>query len=295
MRDTQASSTALLIARSMLLASASPPLNVLVPENAVHLTRRFLASAPPARLLDFALRYAWSRKALLGLERLILPGIVLHYLVRKQLIEDHVRTSLNERQNTQLVVLGAGLDTLAWRPHDHGATTAFELDHPATQHLKRDADLATPPVLLSADFTSEMPDALLAAAPGFAPSRLTVFVAEGLLMYFPPERVAELLASVSRVASSNSRFVFTFMETRHGLAPGFRGGHRLVDAWLRHRREPFLWSTTRTELPQFLARHGWHLEHLSSSAELRSRFLTAPAFDSLPLAEGESIALARRL
>jgi methyltransferase (TIGR00027 family) len=294
-RDTQASSTALLIARSMLLAAATPPLSTLVPDQTVHLTRCFLASAPPARLIDFALRHTWSRSVLIALERMILPGIVLHYLVRKQLIEEHVRTFLEKRSDRQLVVLGAGLDTLAWRPRDHGAATAFELDHPATQKLKHAAGLAAAPVGLPADFTRELPDALLAAAPGFDAARPTAFVAEGLLMYFPPERVSKLLSSVSRIAAPESRLVFTFMESRPDQAPGFRDSHRLVDAWLRHRREPFRWSIARAEIPLFLERHGWRLEHLSSPAELRARFLAAPAFDPLPLAEGESIALARRL
>jgi methyltransferase (TIGR00027 family) len=294
-RDTQASSTALLIARSMLLAAATPPLRALVPEETVRLTRRFLASAPPARLLDLALRHAWSRKLLLRLERLVLPGIILHYLVRKQLIEEHVRAFLAKTSDRQLVVLGAGLDTLAWRSRTHGAAAAFELDHPATQKLKRAASLTDAPILLPADFTRELPDALLAATPGFDSSRPTAFVAEGLLMYFPLERVNELLSSVSRIAAPESRLVFTFMESRPDHAPGFRGGHRLVDAWLRHRREPFRWNIAREEIPTFLQRHGWRLEHLSSPAELRARFLAAPAFDPLPLAEGESIALARRL
>lgn len=295
MHDTQASSTALLIARSMLLAAATPPLRTLVPEETVRLTRHFLASAPPARLLDFALRHTWSRKLLSGLERVILPGIMLHYLVRKRLIEEHVRAFHAETRDRQLVLLGAGLDTLAWRPRAHGAVTAFELDHPATQRLKHTAALAAAPVLLPADFTRELPDALLTATPGFDSSRPTAFVAEGLLMYFPPERVDELLSSVSRVAAPESRLVFTFMESRPDRAPGFRGGHRLVDAWLRQRREPFRWSIAREEIPSLLERHGWRLEHLSSPAELRARFLAAPAFDPLPLAEGESIALARRL
>lgn len=295
MRDTQASSTALLIARSMLLAAATPPLSALVPEETVRLTRRFLAAAPPARLLDFALCHACSRSALLRLERLILPGIILHYLVRKRLIEEHVRAFLKKTRDRQLVVLGAGLDTLAWRSPSRDAATTFELDHPATQKLKHAANLAAAPVLLPADFTRELPDALLTATPGFDSSRPTAFVAEGLLMYFPPERVGELLASVSRIAAPESRLVFTFMESRPDRAPGFRGGHRLVDAWLRHRREPFHWSIARAEIPSFIKQHGWRLEHLSSPTELRARFLAAPAFDSLTLAEGESIALARRL
>jgi methyltransferase (TIGR00027 family) len=293
-RASHASSTALLIARCLLLADATPSLRPLIAPPALTLTRRFLAQAPRARLLDFALRHVWSRRLLLAAERFALPGIIRHYLVRKQCIESHVRDFLHAHRDGQLVILGAGLDTLAWRLQAEDAAASFELDHPATQALKRQANIHPAPRLLPVDFTQDCPAAALATAAGYSPAKPTIFVAEGLLMYLPPERVAGLLAALSRAATANSRLVLTFMERHPDQPLGFRGGHRLVTAWLRWKREPFLWGEEHATLASLLARQGWTLEKLGAPNELRERFLTAAEHRGHALAEGESIALARR-
>ncbi len=282
----------------MLLADATPPLRALIPPGAITLTRRLLDQAPPSRLLDFSLRHAWSRRLLLATERFTLPGIIRHYLVRKQSIESQVRDFLHAHHDGQVAVLGAGLDTLAWRLRsEHATATAlFELDHPATQALKREANIHPAPRLLPVDFTTDCPAAALASSANYSPTKPTIFVAEGLLMYLTPERVAKLLSALAHATATtaDSHLVFTFME-RHPTEPlGFRGGHRLVTAWLRWKREPFLWSEGRSTLATFLSDHGWTLEKLSSARELRERFLIAPEHLGQPLAEGESIALARR-
>jgi methyltransferase (TIGR00027 family) len=279
----------------MLLADATPSLRTLIPPGTIALTRRFLEQAPPSRRLDFALRYPWSRLLLLATERVALPGIVRHYLVRKQCIESHVRDFLNAHRGGQVVILGAGLDTLAWHLQAEGAAKTFELDHPATQSIKRRANIDPAPFLIPADFTRDCPAAALACAADYSTAQPTIIVAEGLFMYLPPDRVAQILSTLARATTTDSRLALTFME-RHPTEPlGFRGGHRLINAWLRWKREPFLWGEERSRLGAFLSRHGWRLEHLSSPAELRTRFLAGATFDSLPLAEGESIALARRL
>ncbi|MBC8010352.1 MAG: SAM-dependent methyltransferase [Burkholderiales bacterium] len=284
----------MLIARCLLLADATPTLRPLIPPRAITLTRRFLDQAAPSHRLDFALRHAWSRRLLLAVERFALPGIIRHYLVRKQCIESHVRDFLHTHRDGQLVVLGAGLDTLAWRLQAQGTASSFELDHPATQTLKRQANIQPAPHLLPVDFTGDCPAAALATLAGYSSAKPTVFVAEGLLMYLPTERVAELLSALARATVADSRLVFTFMERRPNQSLGFRGGHRLVTAWLRWKREPFLWGEDRAMLATFLARHGWTLEKLGSPQELRERFLIAPEHIGQPLAEGECIAIANR-
>lgn len=295
MRASHASSTALLIARCLLLADATPALRSLVPPHAVTLTRRFLDQAPPGRLLDIALRHTWSRKLLLAVERFALPGIICHYLVRKQCIESHARDFLHQHPNGQLAVLGAGLDTLACRLRMEGAATAaYELDHPATQALKHHAKIDPAPGLIPVDFNRECPATALASTLAYLPTRPAIFVAEGLLMYLLPERVAELLSALARTSPAGSRLVFTFMERHPDQPLGFHGEHRLVSAWLRWKREPFLWGEARATLATFLAHQGWKLEELSAAPELRARFLTAPEHRRQPLAEGEIVALARR-
>lgn len=278
----------------MLLAEKVTAFRPLVPPETGTLLRSFLRSAPPAGLLDFAIGHTWSRRLLLTAERLILPGIILHYLVRKQQIEVHARDFLRDHPDSRIVVLGAGLDTLAWRLRTEFPGTFIELDHPATQALKLRCRLHPRPVLLPVDFSRADPANVLISSPDFSPATPALFIAEGLLMYFPPERVAVMLQGLARIAGPGSQLVFTFMEQLPGEPLRFRGASRLIDRWLRIKREPFLWGISRDAMSGFLAGTGWRLEQLSSPEGLRARFLDTPERSTRPLAEGESVVLARK-
>ena len=299
MTDERPSDTAVLIARSICLAEAAPSLRALVPEESAALSRHLLAVASPPGWFEFCLPRPWARRLLLGVERVLLPGIFLHYLVRKKRIAALVADA--RRQGcAQLVVLGAGLDTLAWRESRRSSSPCFELDHPATQAIKRrafreqDADLHTPR-LVPLDLTVDSPTAHLRATPGFTPDHPTVFVAEGLLMYLAPERVDALLRELAALAAPESRLVLTFMETRPGRPLAFHNARALVSVWLRVRREPFRWGLARAESATWFEVRGWRLAYLSSPASLRASLLAPLGLENAPLALGESIALLERL
>jgi methyltransferase (TIGR00027 family) len=56
--------------------------------------------------------------------------------VRTRFAEDALAAAV-ERSVSQLVILGAGLDTYAWRGAMRQRVRVFEVDHPATQAWKR--------------------------------------------------------------------------------------------------------------------------------------------------------------
>jgi methyltransferase (TIGR00027 family) len=96
-------------------------------------------------------------------------------------IDDAIRA----HPTPQLVVLGAGLDTRAWRMRD--LTAVFEVDHPATQESKRDRVTGLTPVVASlsfvrVDFAIEPVGAALAAA-GHREDLPTTWVWEGVVPY----------------------------------------------------------------------------------------------------------------
>src|SRR5919201_6439860 len=66
------------------------------------------------------------------------PGPRPSGVVRTRAIDDAVRDALREGCS-QLVLLGAGYDTRAYRLPDADGVEAFEVDHPATQAAKRAA------------------------------------------------------------------------------------------------------------------------------------------------------------
>jgi methyltransferase (TIGR00027 family) len=65
------------------------------------------------------------------------PGMRVFIAARSRFAEDTLTQSL-QRGVTQLVVLGAGLDTYAYRGGERGKLQIYEVDHPATQAWKRE-------------------------------------------------------------------------------------------------------------------------------------------------------------
>ena len=198
----------------------------------------------------------------------------------------------------QVVILGAGYDTLAWRLQgEFHKAVFFEADHPATQRAKREALERRPlPVanlrFLPMDFTRDRLEDGLSTLPGYDAKAKTLFVAEGVLMYLRPEEVDRLFDGIRRLGGATSRFAFTFMEPQANGRIEFRNSRRLVTLWLGLRGEPFRWGLRREQLPAFLAARGFSLRTLATPATLRDRFLGGVLATETPLAEGECVCLA---
>src|SRR5258706_11942164 len=134
MRADRPSSTATLIAAATVFLARDPRLAGLVPRGAAGLCARCLAALSPRRLAAVELA---SRGALRWVVRLAvratIPGLLAHFMLRKRWIEEAARAALADGIG-QLVVVGAGFDTLAARlAPEYPQAKFIELDHPATQ------------------------------------------------------------------------------------------------------------------------------------------------------------------
>lgn len=286
----RSSSTARLIACCTLLAASDPVRLALVPPGAEALLAALLAADGNGGWFNFALRHAWTRATLGALERLTLPGIITHYLARKRWIEAMTRQAL-DRGVTQFVVLGAGFDTLAWRLHrELPAVHFFELDHPATQSPKQRAlGAAVNLTFLPVDLAEDSPAAALRACPAFSPTKATLFIAEGLLMYFPETRVAALLRELAVLTRPPVEMLFSFMAQASDGSISFRREHAAVGWWLRWRDEPFQWGIACAALPDFLRRGGLQLAALADHDVLRTEILAPLGLAGVTLARGECL------
>jgi methyltransferase (TIGR00027 family) len=284
MKPDKPSKTALLVAAGLQLACADSALPAhALPADALRFGAQMLRRAHPR--LAGLLRKAWFRRLCRLIERATLPGIYLHFALRKQAMRRHAHAAL-AAGCTQVIVLGAGFDTLcmelkAARPD----VRCIEIDHPATQSARRTMTGDDGISFIAADLAQQELGPLLAAHPGFRADASTLFVAEGLLMYMPPDAVRALFAQVAAVAP-NSQAVFTWFEPLADGRPGFRRRSRLVDRWLRWRGEPFLSSMACTELAGFLAGADFVLQKLTASSDV----LDGSCVTERPI-EGEYIAL----
>jgi methyltransferase (TIGR00027 family) len=296
LKDDRPSSTALLIAASTVYLKRDPLIAPLIPDSMEAASEAFLAHASPwiAACVRLVSRPGWRWLPRLA-QHLAGPGLPLHFIVRKRFIEDNVRAAL-AAGTTQVVVLGAGFDTLAWRLHAvHPTVSFFEIDHPATQHIKRealarcDANLRFVP----ADFTRQTLQQVLAQCPGFRRDLPTLFVIEGVLMYLTAVEVDALFAALPH--SAHERVIFSVMETMPDGRSAFHNATFLTDRMLRLWREPFQSSFTRPAIQSFLARHGYALTTLADEAFLRARCLPEPLRHATALARGELVCVADRL
>jgi methyltransferase (TIGR00027 family) len=295
MKEDTPSATAYLIARSTLFLSRDPLVGRLVPAHSVELCERFVnARSRFARLLDAAMNSRLLRPLAKALERATIPGIKLHYALRKRYLEEITRDALRDGFR-QLVVIGAGFDTLALRLHEAFAETRFfEIDHPATQRVKKlavethqrpESNLQ----FISLDLAHGSLEGSLLASADYSPNVNTLFVAEGLLMYLAPAEVNMILQFIRSHSGANSRFAFTFMETQSGGRIGFRESSRVVDAWLRLRGETFKWGSTHARIGDFLKAGGFAVREIITSENLRNKYLLSEKMRRLSLADGECI------
>ena len=127
---------------------------------------------------------------------------VFEVLARTTFFDSVVERSLPEID--QLVILGAGFDTRAFRLPLATAVRSFEVDTPATQRLKRAlADrvgLDTSRVVyVAADFERESWFDRLVDA-GLDAGRPALFLCEGVVMYLEPRAAEELLRTIAGTA-----------------------------------------------------------------------------------------------
>jgi methyltransferase (TIGR00027 family) len=189
-----------------------------------------------------------------------IPGLVSHWMRRKREI-DRLAIQAAADGFEQLIVIGAGLDTLAFRLAQQPVyASIISADHPATLAVVRSAVESSMPrgvELLALDLARQDGIALLTTAKTFDPARATLIVVEGVLMYLPEPSVVGAIRSLALLPPRAVRLVASSMIAEPGSAVGFQGQARLVAAWLSRRSESMYWGSTREALPDVFGGLGW--------------------------------------
>ncbi len=169
----------------------------------------------------------------------------LFIAVRTRFAEDALAAAI-ERGVQQLVVLGAGLDTYAYRGTFRERVRIFEVDHPATQawKLERLADAAIPiPGNLTfapIDFESQGLAEGLAAA-GFDAAQQTFLTWLGVVPYLTRDAIWSTLGYIASLPHG-AHVVFDYSDPPATLAPELRSSHEkraarvaeLGEAWVNY-------------------------------------------------------------
>jgi len=129
-------------------------------------------------------------------------------VVRTRLLDDEAAAA----GCRQMVLLGAGLDTRAFRLDWPPGTRVFELDRPEVVAFKEsvlgDARPRCDRTPVPIDLADPWDDALLEA--GFVPDRPTLWVPEGLLTYLSADDAGRLFSTVTTLSAPGSRLAFEY-------------------------------------------------------------------------------------
>jgi methyltransferase (TIGR00027 family) len=172
-------------------------------------------------------------------------GFRIFIAARTRFAEDALAAAV-VRGVRQLVVLGAGLDTYAYRGACRDRLRIFEVDHPATQAWKRQrlaqAAIPLPPELTFApiDFELETLAAGLETA-GFNPAEQTFFTWLGVVPYLTEDAVWSTLGFIAKLPG-RAHVVFDYSDPPDSLPPEARASHELSaarvagisEAWLTY-------------------------------------------------------------
>jgi methyltransferase (TIGR00027 family) len=167
----------------------------------------------------------------------------LFIAMRSRFAEDSARHAI-DKGVLQILVLGAGLDTFAYRLEPTDDLRVFELDHPATQAEKRrrlgEAKIAEPAHVAYVAHDSEggrMTGALEAA--GLDPARRTFVIWLGVAPYLTEQAMFATLGEVVRFPGG-AEVVFDYANPPNAIEKGAtRDFHREMAERVAASGEPF--------------------------------------------------------
>lgn len=143
-------------------------------------------------------------------------GLVDHIALRTAAIDAVLADGFD-----QVVLLGAGLDARAYRLPSLARAHVFEVDHPASQAMKRARVVDLSPRCarldhVAADFSKDDLGSCLKQA-GFDAHRRTAWVLEGVTMYLAPSMTFSLLDAVGALSAPDSRLAVTYARPPEGV------------------------------------------------------------------------------
>ncbi|MGV0872736.1 class I SAM-dependent methyltransferase [Mycolicibacterium sp. XJ879] len=187
----------------------------------------------------------------------------------------------------QAVILAAGLDARAYRLAWPAGTTVYEVDQPEVIEFKTAtlARLGAQPTAdrrtVAVDLREDWPQAL--RDNGFDPAQPTAWIAEGLLIYLPPEaqdllfdRITELSAPGSRLATEHIPDITMFSDER---------SQRIADRMKKYGSNiemgELIYHDERNDVVEYLTQHGWTVSAQSMREAYAANGFTFPEEETI--------------
>jgi len=256
------------------------------------LAKRFLPA--PMRWFVGAMRSSALRRLFIGVSEWTGAGLWTNMACRKRFIGDKLNEALDCID--AVVVLGAGLDTLAYRLTRRTRIPVFEVDLPVNIARKAATvrrvlgELPLSVRLVALDF--ERDDLLTALAEyGYRTDYRVFFIWEGVTQYLTEDAVRATLEGLRPVAPG-SRLVFTYVR-RDFIDGTNRYGTRTLYRTVRQRRQLWHFGLQPEAVAGFLDDYGWRLVEQAGPDELVRNYVE-PAGRNLAASQLEWSAYAEK-
>ncbi|HME16309.1 MAG TPA: SAM-dependent methyltransferase [Mycobacterium sp.] len=226
---------------------------------------RWLVTATPPKLMRRLMMAAMDRDG---------PGLWATMTCRKRYVTDKVIEALGDID--AVVVLGAGLDTLAYRLARQTRIPIFEVDQPVNVERKAKAvrrvlgELPASVRLVPLDFERDDVLATLTGL-GYRADYRTFFVWEAVTQYLTADAVHATLESL-RPAATGSRLVFTYVRRDFIDGVNFYGAEQLYRRF-RQRQQLWRFGLQPEEVAAFLDGYGWRLAEQLGPEEIVQRYV----------------------
>ena len=243
---------------------------------AIHLTSRgwrWIVDHPPLyRLVVRATGLARARGAILARAR-----------YTEDRLEAAVRSGIG-----QYVIVGAGLDSFAWRRRDlAGKLMVLELDHPASQLAKRQRLARSGfPIpqnleLIPVDLGQSSVAAALGRS-GYRREARGFFSLLGTVQYLPREAVTATLRSIADVAAVGSELVLSYIQPREAFEPAQRSAFDRMLRFAARQGEPFMSLLDPDSFPAEVCALGYRLVENASPREQAASYFAGRTDDLEP-------------
>lgn len=240
-------------------------------------------------------RWAPVRQMLMAVTEKRAPGMWAAVACRKRYADERVASSVSASIGA-VIILGAGLDTRAYRLAAPAGIDTYELDLAANSEFKRErlqAFFGSVPKnvrLLPVDFDSDDLSAALTKC-GFPVERPTMFVWEGVTQYLTEDGVRRTLAFLSG-AAPGSQLVFSFVRQDFLNGTDFHGAEPLYRQFVEGYRVWHFGLAPEAVAP-LLNEYGWVENEQVGAAEFVEKYVQ-PTGRDLKVAEIERIVWATK-
>ena len=209
-----------------------------------------------------------------------MPGMYEFVLARTAFF-DGIFTDALDKNIPQIVMLGAGYDSRAYRfANSNNGTQIIELDAPTTQTRKKKclkkARIGIPKqvTLAPIDFNKESLEEVLTKA-GYKTNEKTLFMWEGVSYYLEPESVDATLEFVKDFSHAQSVIAFDYtVSVSEENINDYYGAKEVAQSMQKyHQAESFRFNIGEAKIESFLEQRGLTLTGHMNSTEIEKAFL----------------------